>query len=277
MVPQGKAPVEAMGQTFKPGYGYLSVKTLYATNAGGSTVGPSFSNAMFPIPTGHLSMHCGGNQASATPVNLQSNGSSGGGGMPPGCVLAAPQELGQMVPQWANNGGQIHAPVGQNVPLSAGMSAPGGSTPTMAPGGSGSIGGGVGGGAPAPAGNVSPQSTGGCAGGAMAGPCIPGGSAGGSAGGSGAAPAQAPAGVAPPKFGAYGSAAPSGIVPQGTASPAGTGIGGVAGGTGVPSAPHGGPQPLPYHGSGTILLPSLVTGRLSTMLVGALLLSVALL
>lgn len=308
----GQAPLQAWGQTFKPGYGYLSVKTLYATNAGGSTVGPSYSNAIIPVPTGQLSMHCGGSggsgaQAQATPINF--SGGSPSEVMPQGCVLAAPSALGQMAPQWQGAGFQ-HVPFGQAVPLNSAAAAgppPGGATPTMvpqgyggsgaapggggagqvgaqqtaAPGGSGGVyGGGAPGGSGGISGGVAPQqgaSPQGIAGAQGTAPAQQGASPQGVAGAQGVAPgstapAQAPAGVVPPKFGGYAGA--SGVAPAGTGSPAGTG---VVGATNVANVPHHGGQPLPYHGSATMLLPSLVTGRLSSMLVGALLLSVALL
>ncbi|EME48899.1 hypothetical protein DOTSEDRAFT_76390 [Dothistroma septosporum NZE10] len=107
-LPPKNQPVTAWANTFNPDYCYISFSTLYATSSG-STVGPTFSNALIPFKTAEISTICasqptgaaGDAERDATQFSLA--GLSMTGDNNTGCFhIVAPPRIGKFIPSWDN-------------------------------------------------------------------------------------------------------------------------------------------------------------------------------
>ncbi|CAK4031681.1 Hypothetical predicted protein [Lecanosticta acicola] len=119
-----ESPIEAWGNTFNPDYCYLSVETLYATLApsgtvsAATTVGPTFTNAIFPFRSSEISTLCqstsstSASNAGATYAASSSENEAGQvdfGGLSAGAEsgedscrnIVAPPRFAAVVPEWS--------------------------------------------------------------------------------------------------------------------------------------------------------------------------------
>lgn len=267
-MPAGGTPLTAWSNTFNPDYCYLSVNTLYATVApsgteSAQTVGPTFSNAIFPLRSSDISTRCPSTMSGyatntagvGAPGQLDFNSMAAAGeaGADNCHQIVAPAAMGSIVPEW-NNGlfwnmnfepPQVlrseGAAASPTAPAAGGecqacaapaYSPPIGQNPTMVP-------------APGYQGVAS-------------------------------GPTTAPAGVSPSSFGQYTQTAPAttGGAVGGYAPAPSAGFGTYApNGTSPVSPTTGGPsQPAPYTGNAVSML-ALCGGRGTPLLVAGLLMT----